>query len=143
MKKHIPGFKRCRKKWHGLYSISSVLWREMQHPKSERVLKCQAALKANGCPAKELEKATIECLGPKAECPRCKNEAERKSSGLCNARLGHGPGHQSLTFCEMKGPHKIHKCTYGSFDQVATWTGPENRMKFTGYFDDPPRVEED
>jgi len=49
----------------------------------------------------------------------------RKAQGLCNAVLYHGPGHQSKTFCECKGPHKKHKCTYGSYNEEAEWTGME------------------
>jgi len=36
--------------------------KEMKHPKSERVLNTQMALKVGGCPAEVLEEATIECL---------------------------------------------------------------------------------
>lgn len=75
-------------------------------------------------------------------CPECAEIAERKKAGKCCAVLGHGPGHQSKTFCEETGPHKIHRCTFGSFDQVATWVGQENRIKFTGYFDEAPNFED-
>ena len=55
----------------------------------------------------------------------------------CKAVMWHGPGHQSSTECELEGPHKIHECTYGSMEQVARWRG---KKKFTGYFDEPPRL---
>ena len=76
-------------------------------------------------------------------CLRCETEKERKADGLCCAMLGHGPGHQSTTYCEKKGKHKVHECTYGSFDQHAEWTGPVHKMEFTGYFDDPPQSHSD
>jgi hypothetical protein len=71
-------------------------------------------------------------------CIRCETEKRRKKEGLCCARLGHGPGHQSSTYCEVKGKHNIHECRYGSYDQIACWKGPVSKLKFTGYFDDPP-----
>jgi hypothetical protein len=71
-------------------------------------------------------------------CPRCLTEAQRKKDGLCCARLSHGPGHQSHTYCQEKGPHKVHSCVYGIYDSEAFWTGPKNKEKFTGYFDEPP-----
>lgn len=71
-------------------------------------------------------------------CLRCKEEKNRKMGGLCCAILGHGPGHQSRTYCEMKGNHIFHRCTYGSYDEVAIWKGSVSKIKFTGYFDEPP-----
>jgi hypothetical protein len=79
----------------------------------------------------------------KGKCHRCETEAERKKNGQCCARLFHGPGHQSSTYCEVQGKHAVHRCTYGSFDQVATWTGLEDDQKFSGYFDEAPCVKED
>lgn len=75
-------------------------------------------------------------------CSICKTEKDRKDNGLCLAKLGHGPGHMSTTYCSVRGPHKVHRCVYGSYDQVATWIGPVTKMKFTGHFDEPPSVEE-
>jgi hypothetical protein len=75
-------------------------------------------------------------------CPQCKQEAERKSRGECIAKLGHGPGHQGKTYCDVKGPHKIHHCVFGSYREDATWTGNVHRIKFTGYFDEAPYVKE-
>ena len=72
-------------------------------------------------------------------CSKCIREKQRREEGLCCAQLGHGPGHQSVTYCEVIGKHKIHQCVYGSYDQLATWRGPTWKKKFTGYFDDPPR----
>lgn len=74
------------------------------------------------------------------ECYKCKTEQIRKKAGLCCAILGHGPGHQSKTYCNVKGRHKIHECVYGCYDQVATWKGSVKKIKFTGYFDEPPEV---
>lgn len=73
----------------------------------------------------------------------------------CDAKLAHGPGHQSTTRCEVEGPHEVHRCTYGG--GVAEWrdgeyTGmlrdkgidfdpksyPEN-LGMTGFFDEPPQ----
>ena len=79
-------------------------------------------------------------LNPKKKCFKCETEAERRKKGLCCAILGHGPGHQSKTYCQEKGDHKIHRCTYGSYDQVAEWKGSVTKIKFTGYFDDPPSL---
>lgn len=73
-------------------------------------------------------------------CHHCKTERERKAKGLCMAQLGHGPGHQSKTFCERTGEHKIHTCVFGRYNEVATWIGSVNKIKFTGYFDDAPEV---
>ena len=61
--------------------------------------------------------------------------AERRAEGKCCAILYHGPGHQSKTFCRKMGKHKIHECTYGRYDQGASWKGME---KCTGYFDESP-----
>ena len=63
--------------------------------------------------------------------------AERKSEGLCNAILHHGPGHQSRTFCELKGNHKIHKTEYGLYRQVMEWKGKE---ACTDFWDDPKEL---
>ena len=76
----------------------------------------------------------------KEGCYRCKEEAKRKKEGLCCAILGHGPGHQSKTYCEVKGKHKIHQCTYGCYDEVATWKGSVYKMKFTSCFDEAPCI---
>lgn len=38
------------------------LRKEMEHPKSERVLLIQAGLKMGGCPAEKLQEATLESL---------------------------------------------------------------------------------
>lgn len=68
------------------------------------------------------------------ECSICKTEKDRKEKGLCLATLWHGPGHQSSTYCQVKGPHKVHKAVYGSFEQEMEW---KKKKAFTGYFDDP------
>jgi len=65
--------------------------------------------------------------------------AKRRLNGLCCAILHHGPGHQSQTFCQKKGEHKIHECRYGSYDELARWKGMK---KFTGYFDEPPEEQQ-
>jgi len=72
-----------------------------------------------------------------AGCSTCRKEAERKKNGLCCALLYHGPGHQSRTYCSVKGKHTIHSCVYGSYGQYAEWTGKD---KCTGYFDEPPSI---
>jgi hypothetical protein len=74
------------------------------------------------------------------ECPICREQDRRKKNRQCCARLYHGPGHQSGTYCQRVGKHNIHECTYGEFNQFARWKGPEWKIKFTGYFDDPPEV---
>ena len=61
--------------------------------------------------------------------------AKRRAEGKCCAVLYHGPGHQSETFCQRMGKHKVHGCTYGNYDQYAEWNGMK---KFTGYFDEAP-----
>jgi len=76
-------------------------------------------------------------------CPRCKEEKKRTLNGQCNAKLHHGPGHQSSTFCEETGDHDIHMCHYypsGCYETVARWTEDH---KFSGFFDEPPDVEEE
>ncbi len=75
-------------------------------------------------------------------CDTCKRIADRKAKGLCCAQLFHGPGHQSRTYCQETGDHKVHRCRYGSYDELAEWRGPQNRRKFTGYFDEPPYIDE-
>jgi hypothetical protein len=44
-------------------SPTDALRKELEHPKSQRVLDIQAMLKAGGCPQEELESATLEHLG--------------------------------------------------------------------------------
>lgn len=53
----------------------------------------------------------------------------------CNAAIWHGPGHQSITHCQVAGRHTIHEAIYGSFDRVAIWRG---KKVFSGVFDEPP-----
>lgn len=60
-----------------------------------------------------------------------------KKEGECNAQLWHGPGHQSKTYCQVKGPHKIHRAVYGCYDQEMEWKG---KKSFTGYFDEPKEL---
>lgn len=62
--------------------------------------------------------------------------AKRKKEGQCNAIICHGPGHQSRTFCQVKGKHKIHRAIYGSYNQEAKWKEDEI---CSGYFDESPR----
>lgn len=54
----------------------------------------------------------------------------------CPAVIYHGPGHQSHTHCEVRGEHSVHEARYGSYDQLARWTGDK---VFSGYFDEPPK----
>jgi hypothetical protein len=80
---------------------------------------------------------------------------------VCGAWLGHGPGHQSRTRCRIRGPHEVHEAIYGSDQQLARWRNgsytnklreqgiefdpaayPED-MAMTGFFDEPPREEDD
>lgn len=75
-------------------------------------------------------------------CYYCKCEKQRKREGKCIARLSHGPGHQSHTYCEMIGPHKIHRCQYGEFNEVAYWAGSPYKQKCTGSCDNPPTLGE-
>lgn len=48
---------------------------------------------------------------------------ERRREGLCCAIIHHGPGHQSKTFCELKGKHREHYAIYGIYDLEAYWSG--------------------
>lgn len=57
----------------------------------------------------------------------------------CDAVIYHGPGHQSKTKCYRTGIHFVHETRYGSFDQLARWTGDK---VFSGFFDEPPEEEE-
>jgi len=82
---------------------------------------------------KEAEKAREHRINEtvKAFKAMCKKELkDRKAKGLCNAILYHGPGHQSKTFCECKGPHKKHKCNFGRYDETEEWTGMKG---YAGY----------
>ena len=58
----------------------------------------------------------------------------------CEAKIWHGPGHQSSTTCRLRGPHDIHEAIYGEFNQVGYWTTNE---VYTGVFDEPPVAQED
>ena len=53
----------------------------------------------------------------------------------CNAKIYHGPGHQSRTNCYLEGIHDVHETRYGSYDQLARWKGDE---VCSGFFDEPP-----
>jgi hypothetical protein len=53
----------------------------------------------------------------------------------CTAIIWHGPGHQSKTTCEVRGPHEVHYAIYGEMRQEAEWRGDE---VMTGFFDEPP-----
>lgn len=77
---------------------------------------------------------------------RMPNDANAKETDVagspgshCSAVLFHGPGHQSQTRCNVKGPHITHAAVYGRWDQYATWHGDK---AFTGVFDDPVCVDE-
>lgn len=51
-----------------------------------------------------------------------KNEQkERRKKGLCHAYIIHGPGHQSKTFCQLKGKHRKHFAIYGRFELSREW----------------------
>lgn len=58
----------------------------------------------------------------------------------CTAVLWHGPGHQSKTLCQVRGPHEVHVAVYGSLRQEAHWRDEE---AMTGFFDEPPQGEDD
>lgn len=60
------------------------------------------------------------------------------ADGLCPATIWHGPGHQSGTFCRKEGAHEIHEAVYGGHTFVQ-WRGIETT---TGFFDEPPELEE-
>jgi len=53
----------------------------------------------------------------------------------CPAIIYHGPGHQSKTHCQKRGPHTIHEARYGEYDQLARWRGDEI---YSGFFNEPP-----
>lgn len=48
-------------------------------------------------------------------------DAEIEDVTPCAFKINHGPGHQSETYCEVKGPHETHGMTIGGeweeFDQ--------------------------
>lgn len=79
----------------------------------------------------------------------------------CQAKLHHGPGHQSTTECEVRGPHTMHVVHYNG-GQRATWTDghylrdlAESDIKITtlmrkyekdamtGFNDEPPEEEDE
>jgi hypothetical protein len=70
-------------------------------------------------------------------CPICNTEARRRKEGLCLAILHHGPGHQSKTYCRVRGKHTIHRATYGSYEQTMEWREKKGKKTFTGFFDEP------
>lgn len=54
----------------------------------------------------------------------------------CRAVICHGPGHQSKSNCDRRGPHKLHHYEGPRGDFY--WKG----MKaFSGYFDESPEEE--
>jgi len=60
----------------------------------------------------------------------------------CYAKIWHGPGHQTDTNCRVEGPHEIHRASYhGPYNNFgeASWRGDEAH---SGYFDEPPQIEE-
>ena len=77
-------------------------------------------------------------------CTTCKTEQRRKKEGQCCAILFHGPGHQSKTYCQVKGKHIkhkgriVHRARYGCYDQIMEWHGTEG---FTGFFDEPNELD--
>lgn len=67
----------------------------------------------------------------------CGGDLVEPDDGMCTkAAIGHGPGHQSTTHCDVKGPHDLHHCVYGSYNETAYWRG--SGLKCSGYFDEPP-----
>jgi len=61
--------------------------------------------------------------------------------GPCEARIWHGPGHQSSTRCRLRGQHEEHEAVYGEFSQFATWRDqPDGKLTFSGYFDEAPHA---
>ena len=80
-------------------------------------------------------------LSKEKGCPTCSTEARRKKEGLCLASLHHGPGHQSRTYCQVKGRHAVHRATYGSFEQTMEWREKKGKLTCTGFFDDPVELE--
>lgn len=85
-----------------------------------------------------------------------RKEMDERRGDRCCARVWHGPGHQSSTYCEVEGPHETHRAAYGEFRQLAEWrTGQfteeyekagadwwDNRDACTGFFDEPPGEDE-
>jgi hypothetical protein len=58
----------------------------------------------------------------------------RRWLSKCTAKIGHGPGHQSTSTCDILGPHRQHLVQ--SHDLY--WSGPSRKLAFTGYFDESP-----
>lgn len=50
---------------------------------------------------------------------------------ICGSYICHGPGHQSKSFCEMKGPHSQHSLS----SRGLYWS---TKTAFSGYFDQSP-----
>lgn len=50
----------------------------------------------------------------------------------CKAQIGHGPGHQSRSTCEVTGQHRQHAT------RELYWT---KKKAFSGYFDESPERE--
>ena len=64
-----------------------------------------------------------------------RDEVELKK---CTSVLCHGPGHQSKTFCQVKGEHTLHRAELNG--RKPSWTGDK---AFSSYFDEYPEVKED
>lgn len=48
---------------------------------------------------------------------------KRRAAGKCTARIWHGPGHQTSTWCDRTGEHRVHHAIYGRYDTEGEWTG--------------------
>lgn len=56
----------------------------------------------------------------------------------CTAVVHHGPGHQSTTLCQLKGPHDVH-LVWPPSNGCWEWRGAEVT---TDYFDELPILED-
>ena len=74
-------------------------------------------------------------IWPQIKCDRILRDRDRKRQGQCTARIHHGPGHQSATYCNQVGKHTFHTAVYGSDREEAEWKGKDI---CSGYFDEPP-----
>jgi hypothetical protein len=76
---------------------------------------------------RELRRVQSGCKNPKWWCGSVTCHSD------CPAMIAHGPGHQSASHCELKGPHEQHQ--YEGPRTVFRWHGD---AVFSGFFDESP-----
>jgi len=110
-----------------IFTFLNMLLEDMGQKAALQVSKEQIKAKEDAEKAREWRiAATLKAF----EARKKQELKDRKAAGLCNAILYFGPGHQTKTFCECKGPHKKHKANYGRYGEETEWIGMKG---YTGY----------